>query len=539
MKRFFDFILSLLLIIILSPLILILIILVSCTSKGGPFFLGPRAGKNGKMFKIIKFRSMKKDSEGHGTWNVSGKDPRITKFGYFLRKTKLDEIPQLFNILAGQMSFVGPRPELEVYVKCYSSLETPILDNRPGLTDWASIVNADQIVGFTSADDPDEYYFHKIRPLKLKLQLYYRYNNSLWGDFVCLFWTFIKVISRTKKIPKKIQKIVDEFVAEENEKEILKQKIEKIKISNTDLEVSRICFGGCPMGGYGWGETHKNDFITAIRYALDVGMNFFDTADAYGLGESEKVLGEAIRGRRKEAIIATKFGVRRNQKGETFYDNSPEWIKEALENSLSRLETDYVDLYYVHYLDRKTPLPLVVKTLEELKAEGKIRHYGLSNIKRSDLEEIKQSGGKFVSVQDEYSLATLDNEDDLLFLQKELDVTPMTWGSLGQGILTGKITKDTVFGADDRRSRDIYTNFHGAKLIHNLEIVEQLKNLAAKYEKPVSSIAIRFTLDHLKGSIALVGVKNVNQLKENLAAFGFELDKKDLDHLVEISPFKQ
>ncbi|MFA7192979.1 MAG: aldo/keto reductase [Bacilli bacterium] len=534
MKRFFDIILSFLLIILLSPLIIVLIILTSVTSKGGPFFFGPRVGKNGKIFKIVKFRSMKIKSEGHGTWNVSGKDSRITKFGYFLRKTKLDEIPQLFNILIGNMSFVGPRPELPVYVDCYSSLEMPILDNRPGLTDWASIVHSDQIVGFTNAQDPDEYYFHVIRPLKLKLQLYYRYNRNIFSDFHCLLWTFWKVVSKTKKNPKKIQKIIDDYSKEESEKAILKTKVEKITIPHTDLKVSRICFGGCPMGGYGWGETHKNDFIEAIRYALDIGMNFFDTADTYGLGESEKILGEAIKGRREEVVIATKFGVRRDESGHTFYDNSPEWIKEALENSLRRLGTDYVDLYYIHFLDHKTPLSLVVETLEQLQKEGKIRYYGLSNVKKEDLEDIKRSKGKFVSIQDEYSLLTRKNEEDLLFYQKELNMTPMTWGSLSQGLLAGKITKETVFGKDDRRSRDIYINFHGEKFERNLLIVEDLRKMAQNYKVPISSVAIRFTLDNLKNSVALVGVKNISQLKENIQAYTFRLNKKDLAYLNKI-----
>lgn len=535
MKRFLDIIASFVLIIVLSPFILVLMLLISCTSKGGPFFLGIRIGKNGRPFNIIKFRSMREGSEGNGTWNVSGKDSRITRFGYFLRSTKLDEIPQLFNVLAGQMSFVGPRPELPVYVNCYSSLEKPILDNRPGLTDWASIVNSNQIVGFTNAEDPDAYYFHEIRPLKLKLQLYYRYNHNLWSDFQCLLWTFWKVVSRTKKNPKRIQTILDEYNREQNEKQNLKKIVEKIHIPNTDLDVSRMCFGGCPMGGYGWGETHRNDFIEAIRYALDAGINFFDTADAYGLGESERVLGEAIKGRRHEAIIATKFGVRRSLKGETFYDNSPEWIREALKNSLDRLQTDYVDLYYVHYLDHRTPLATVVETLEQLICEKKIRYYGISNVTTKDLPSIAASGGHFISLQDEYSLATRKNEENLLEISKHLGITPMTWGSLGQGILSGKISKETKFGSDDRRSKPIYVNFHGAKLEHNLKIVEELKNLSKKYNKSVSSIAIRFTLDYIKGSVTLVGVKNLAQLKENAEVFGWCLEQSDIDKLEALS----
>lgn len=536
-KRFLDIFFSLLLIILASPIILIFIILVSCTSKGGPFFVAPRAGKGGKPFKIIKFRSMRINSEGNGKWNVGDKDPRITKIGHFLRKSKIDELPQLFNVLAGQMSFVGPRPEFVHYVALYSSMEDPILDNKPGITDWASIVNSKQFEAFTNAEDPDWCYLHEIRPLKLELQLYYRNHNSIGQDFKILWWTFIKLLFRVKKYPKDIQNIIDAYDAKRAEQKETKKNIEYVQLGDSDLKVSRICFGGCPMGGYGWGETHKNDFITAIRYALDIGINFFDTADVYGIGESEKTLGEALKGRRSEAIVATKFGVRRKD-GKSFYDNSPEWIKEALEESLQRLGMDYVDLYQVHYLDHKTPLEEVVKALEELVAEKKIRYYGLSNVTSEDIDALKQSHGHFIAIQDEYSLATRKNELNLTSVSEQLGLTKMTWGSLGQGILAGKIDENTKFAEGDRRLRPEYVNFHGEKFAHNLKIVELLKELSVKYNKSVSAIAIRFTLDHLKDSVTLVGIKNVDQLKENVEALGWELEKDDIRRLLEISEWK-
>jgi len=157
---------------------------------------------------------MKANSEGQGAWNISAKDSRVTKVGLFLRKTKLDEIPQLFNVLCGQMSFVGPRPELQYYVDMYTEEEKAILDNKPGMTDWASIVNASQIVVFTKEKDADEAYLRYIRPLKLKLQLHYRYHNNLLIDLKCLLWTFWKLVSRTKKNPKEIIDIVENYQKE-------------------------------------------------------------------------------------------------------------------------------------------------------------------------------------------------------------------------------------------------------------------------------------------------------------------------------------
>ncbi len=218
MKRLFDIVCSFMGLVILSPLFIILSLLIVVTSKGGVFFRGERVGQHGKMFKIFKFRSMVADCEGKGKWNVGDKDPRITKVGHFLRKTKLDELPQLINVLIGQMSFVGYRPELKYYVDMYTDEEKPILDLKPGITDWASMVNMKQFEGFTKASDPDEYYLHTVRPLKLKLQLYYRYNHSFFSDLYCIILTVLKVFTRSDKLPKKIQGIVDEYRNEQDTK---------------------------------------------------------------------------------------------------------------------------------------------------------------------------------------------------------------------------------------------------------------------------------------------------------------------------------
>ena len=293
--------------------------------------------------------------------------------------------------------------------------------------------------------------------------------------------------------------------------------------------------GGCPMGGYGWGNVQETDLINAVHTAVDHGITFFDTADTYGLGQSELTLGKALGQHRQDVVIASKFGVR-VENGKTFYDNSPEWIKTALENSLKRLNTDYIDLYQVHYRDGITPIETVIETLEEMKAKGYIRYYGLSNIHNEDMDELKPYAGKFVSFQDEYSLACRKNETDMLMLAKELKMTPLTWGSLGQGILTGKYTKDNVnFGSDDRRSRDIYVNFHGEKLEKNLEIVEKMKVIADKYEKPVAAVAIRFILDYIPGSVVLCGAKRPSQVLSNAEGADWKLEQRDLELLDKIS----
>lgn len=310
--------------------------------------------------------------------------------------------------------------------------------------------------------------------------------------------------------------------------------MEYIKLKNSDITVSRLCMGGCPMGGHGWGNVQEAELIEAVHTALDKGITFFDTADTYGLGQSELTLGKALGSHRKDVVIASKFGVRVGN-GKTTYDNSPQWIREALDASLKRLGTDYIDLYQVHYRDGVTPIYDVVETLEELKAKGLIRAYGLSNLYLKDAEELKGYEDRFVSFQNEYSLACRKHEEDILSLSDSFNMTPLTWGSLGQGILTGKYDKNSVFGSDDRRSRDIYVNFHGEKLLKNLEIVEVMKVIAAKYEKSVPSVAIRFILDKLADSVVIAGAKNPKQIISNVEAADWNLSQEDITLLDSIS----
>ena len=292
--------------------------------------------------------------------------------------------------------------------------------------------------------------------------------------------------------------------------------------------------GGCPMGQYGWGAVQEEELLSAVSEAVENGINFFDTADTYGLGTSEKTLAKALGSRKNDVVIADKFGVR-VENGHTFYDNSPEWIEKALAGSLQRLGRDYIDLYQIHYRDNVTPIESVVEALEGLKEKGYIRYYGLSNIHEDDLGELKKYKGCFVSFQDEYSLACRKNEADIFKAQEQLDITPMTWGSLGQGILTGKYSKDSVFGKDDRRSRDIYVNFHGEKLAKNLQIVENMKPIAANHGKTPASAAIRFILDYIPDAVVLCGAKNPGQIRANAEAADWKLEPEELELLDKIS----
>ena len=288
------------------------------------------------------------------------------------------------------------------------------------------------------------------------------------------------------------------------------------------------------MGGYGWGNVQESELLDAISEALDKGVNFFDTADTYGLGQSERTLAKGLGERRKNVVIESKFGVRVGG-GKTVYDNSPEYIQTALEESLRRLNTDYIDIYTIHYRDGKTPIADVIGKLDELKAAGKIRHYGLSNIHGNEADKLIPYAEKFVCCQDEFSLACRKNEADLFSLQSKFHVTPMTWGSLGQGILTGKYGADVKFGADDRRSREIYVNFHGEKLKQNLRIVEVLKKVAENHGRTVAACAIRWILDTLPESVVIAGVKRPSQLDSNIEAMDWHLCIEEMKELNEVA----
>ncbi len=218
LKHVFDFLCSLIGLVILFPVFLLFAILILLTSQGGIFFRGVRVGYNGKLFRIYKFRSMIKDAEGKGKWNIGNHDKRITPIGRLIRNTKIDELPQLINIILGEMSFVGPRPELPIYVTMYTDREKPILDLKPGITDWASILHFDQYHVFSKANDPDKAYLQFIRPLKLYLQLYYWEKHDFINDMKIIFWTIFKILTRSNSVPKEVSYILLKYKKEQSKK---------------------------------------------------------------------------------------------------------------------------------------------------------------------------------------------------------------------------------------------------------------------------------------------------------------------------------
>ncbi len=195
-KRLFDIIFSSIGLIIISPFLLFSAILIKLGSKGLVFYRGKRIGLQGKPFRIFKFRTMVMDAEKLGGPSTADDDPRITKTGRLLRKYKLDELPQLINVLKGEMSFVGPRPEVQHYVDIFTDEEKIILDVRPGITDWASLWNPDEGAILAGSLDPEKAYMEKIRPQKIELQMKYVREQSFWSDLKIIFLTLKTIMIR-------------------------------------------------------------------------------------------------------------------------------------------------------------------------------------------------------------------------------------------------------------------------------------------------------------------------------------------------------
>ena len=196
MKRIFDIFFSFLGLLLLSPLFLVLAVWISLDSRGGVFYRQLRVGRGNRDFRLIKFRSMRTDADKAGLITVGGHDPRITRSGYFIRKYKLDELPQLINVLKGDMSFVGPRPEVRKYVDMYTPEQLHVLDVRPGITDEASIRYRNENELLATADDPERFYIETVMPDKLRINLEYVQNHSLCGDIKLIFRTFAAVVKK-------------------------------------------------------------------------------------------------------------------------------------------------------------------------------------------------------------------------------------------------------------------------------------------------------------------------------------------------------
>jgi aryl-alcohol dehydrogenase-like predicted oxidoreductase len=306
-------------------------------------------------------------------------------------------------------------------------------------------------------------------------------------------------------------------------------------IKLADLDVSRIGLGGMGMSfAYTGAGTDDAESIRTIHRAIDLGVTLLDTAEVYGPYTNEELFGRALKGRRDDVVLATKFGmISHGGGGPGHLDSSAASIRVAVEGSLTRLDTDRIDLYYQHRVDPKTPIEDTVGTLAELVAEGKIRHIGLSeagvnNIRRAHAVH------PITALQSEYSLWTRDPEPEVLPVLRELGIGFVAYSPLGRGFLTGQLRSTDDFEDSDNRKTN--PRFEGENFQRNLRAVEEVVAIAAEVGATPAQVALAWLLAQGDDIAPIPGTKRVARVEENVAADGVELTREQLDKLTQVSP---
>jgi aryl-alcohol dehydrogenase-like predicted oxidoreductase len=299
------------------------------------------------------------------------------------------------------------------------------------------------------------------------------------------------------------------------------------------MEIPCLGLGCWQLGGHGWGQTSEPEIIKAIHKAIEKGLTLFDTAPIYGLGHSEEMLGKIIAGKRKDVIIATKVGLRwKTDNGFSRHnDCSQANILKEIDASLKRLNTDYIDIYQIHWPDPATPIADTLAVMEKLKQAGKIKEIGCCNFTLDLLKEALQYG-HIARLQMPYSLIDRTIEADLLPFCQTQNIAVIAYNTIAQGILTGHFDTARKFGSDDHRSRHQY--FQPQELAKNLAIAEKVKAVAKKINRQPVQVALRWILDNQIVTSALFGVTKTQQLEENLGALDFKLSKNDMEYLNDV-----
>jgi aryl-alcohol dehydrogenase-like predicted oxidoreductase len=309
--------------------------------------------------------------------------------------------------------------------------------------------------------------------------------------------------------------------------------LKRVRLGRSELMVSPIAFGTWQLGGE-WGAFDEQRAIEAIRHARGLGVNFFDTARAYGFGASERLLAQALedelRDAREDVVIATKGGLRPVDGG-VVRDSSPDFLRQEVDESLDALGIDYVDLYQVHWPDPDTPLADTGALLAELRAAGKVRHVGVSNYSAEQLEELSETI-PVETLQPPYHLFAREIEDDVLPWCLDHDVGVLVYGPLAHGLLTGTIDESTEFADDDWRAHS--PQFSEASLTQNLTVVSQLARLADELGCTLSQLAIAWTLQHRAVDVAIVGSRSPEHIEQSVGAVDVALSDADLQRIATI-----
>jgi len=309
---------------------------------------------------------------------------------------------------------------------------------------------------------------------------------------------------------------------------------------NTGLFVSKLCLGGMTFGGKGFwtriGTLDQKEVSALVGRCLDAGVNFFDTANVYSFGESERLLGEALKGQRDRVVLATKVRGRMGE-GPNQVGLSRKAIFEQIEGSLERLQTDYVDLYQIHGYDPLTPLEETLRALDDLVHQGKVRAIGASNLAAWQL--MKALGiseqcelARFESLQAYYTVAGRDLERELAPLLKDQNLALMVWSPLAGGLLTGKFGRDGKGPKDARRSE---FDFPPVDKERAFEVVDAMRPIAEAHDVTIATVALAWLLHQDVVTSVIIGAKTMEQLEEDLRAVDVELTAEELQQLDEIS----
>lgn len=308
-----------------------------------------------------------------------------------------------------------------------------------------------------------------------------------------------------------------------------------VRLGMTDLQVHPIAFGTWQLGGE-WGEFDERDAVAAIRHAHGLGVNLFDTAQGYGFGASERILGEGLRSElkagRENVVIATKGGLRVDEEEGLVRDSSPAWLREGVEQSLRALDLDHIDIYQVHWPDPKTPFAETAAALQELVEAGKIRHVGVSNFDAGEMAEFAGTC-PVETLQPPYHLFRREIEAGVLPYAREHDIGVLVYGPLAHGLLSGALDEQTSFPPGDWRA--VAPFFKGEALRRNLEAVAALERFAAEeLDCTVSQLAIAWTLANPAVDVAIVGSRSAKHIEEGVAAAEVELGEDHLARIEEI-----